>query len=401
MTVMNQQETVRAWRLQGREAEVHLYLSAAEGDVGALLGARVLGLPLALSIVPVSDWIDAADLNRAAVAVVQVNADSPASVKRFERLVATAGDTPVIAAAFEPPLALVRSLLRSGAHDVLPLPLSLCDLEASLAPLAAQVQQKDVQALAGSSRLVTFCKARGGSGATAIASQLACRFAAREAAAGRQACLIDLDVQFGDVAFQLGLNPKFSLTDAIGAGARLDGELLRSIATPHPSGLAVISAPEEMLPLEALNNDQILGVVERAQRAYDTVFVDLPANWTHWSLSLAARSDLILMIADLSVVGLRQARRQLDLLHEQDLGDVPLEIVINRYEKSLFGSVKQADVTKVLNRDARFTVANDPATVTSAIERGVTVDEIKRKSAFGSDLDRLDKALVSLLGLER
>ncbi|WP_338502754.1 hypothetical protein V6R86_05440 [Sphingomonas kaistensis] len=401
MTVMNQQETVRAWRLQGREAEVHLYLSAAEGDVGALLGARVLGLPLALSIVPVSDWIDAADLNRAAVAVVQVNADSPASLKRFERLVATAGDTPVIAAAFEPPLALVRSLLRSGAHDVLPLPLSLGDLEASLAPLAAQVQQKDVQSLAGSSRLITFCKARGGSGATAIASQLACRFAAREAAAGRHACLIDLDVQFGDVAFQLGLNPKFSLTDAIGAGARLDGELLRSIATPHPSGLAVLSAPEEMLPLEALNNDQILGVVERAQRAYDTVFVDLPANWTHWSLSLAARSDLILMIADLSVVGLRQARRQLDLLHEQDLGDVPLEIVINRYEKSLFGSVKQADVTKVLNRDARFTVANDPATVTGAIERGVTVDEIKRKSAFGSDLDRLDKALVSLLGLER
>jgi pilus assembly protein CpaE len=208
-------------------------------------------------------------------------------------------------------------------------------------------------------------------------------------------------VQFGDVAFQLGLNPKFDLTDAIGAGVRLDGELLRSIATPHPSGLAVVSAPEVMLPLEALNNDQVLGVVERAQRAYGTVFVDLPANWTHWSLSLAARSDLILMVADLSVAGLRQARRQLDLLQEQDLGNVPLEIIVNRYEKSLFGSVKPADAVKVLGREARFTVANDPSTVTGAIERGVTVDEIKRKSAFGSGLDRLDEALVSLLGLER
>lgn len=398
---MNQQETDRAWRLQGREAEVHLYLSAVEGDPGSLIGARVHGLPLTLSIVPVSDWIDAADLGRAAVAVVQVDADSPASLKRFERLVATASDTPVIAAAFEPPLALVRSLLRSGAHDVLPLPLSLGDLETSIAPLAEQVQQKEVQALAGSSRLVTFCKARGGSGATAIATQLACRFAAREAAAGREACLLDLDVQFGDVAFQLGLSPKFDLTDAIAAGVRLDGELLRSIATPHPSGLAVVSAPEEMLPLEALNNDQILGVVERAQRAFGTVFADLPANWTHWSLSLAARSDLILMVADLSVAGLRQARRQLDLLEAQDLGNVPLEIIVNRYERSLFGSVKPADAAKVLGREARFTMANDPSTVTSAIERGVTVDEIKRKSAFGSDLDRLDKALVSLLGLER
>jgi pilus assembly protein CpaE len=332
---------------------------------------------------------------------VQVDADSPASLKRFERLLAVVTDTPIIAAAFEPPLALVRSLLRSGAHDVLPLPLSIEDVEASIAPLAEQVQQKEVQALAGKSRLVTFSKARGGSGATALASQLACRFARQEAAAGREACLIDLDVQFGDVAFQLGLTPKFSLTDAIAAGTRVDGELLRSMATVHPSGLSVISAPLEMLPLEGLNNDQVLAVVERAQKAFGTVFIDLPANWTHWSLSLAARSDLIFLVTDLSVAGLRQARRQLDLLDEQELGSVPLEIVLNRYERSLFGSVKPADAAAALGREARFTVANDPATVNGAIERGVTVDEIKRKSAFGKDLERLDKALVDLLGLER
>lgn len=401
MTAMNQQDMAKTWRHQGPEAEVHLYLSAAHGDVGALVGARVLGFPLTLSIVPVTDWIDTADLSRAAVALVQVDADSPASIKRFERLCAASTDTPIIAAAFEPPLALVRSLLRSGAHDVLPLPLSIDDLETSIAPLTEQARLKDVQALSRNSRLITFCKARGGSGATAIATQLAARFAQREAAAGREACLIDLDLQFGDVAFQLGLEPKFSLSDAIAAGVRLDGELLRSLATVHPSGLSVIPAPSEMLPLEGLTNDQVLAVVERAKRAYGTVFVDLPANWTHWSLSLAACSDLIVLVIDLSVAGLRQARRQLDLLQEQELGNVPLEIVVNRHEKSLFGSVKPADVGKALGRDAKFTIANDPAVINAAIERGVTVDEIKRKSAFGSDLDRLDRALVDLFGLER
>jgi pilus assembly protein CpaE len=220
-------------------------------------------------------------------------------------------------------------------------------------------------------------------------------------AVGREACLIDLDVQFGDIAFQLGLAPKFSLNDAIAAGSRLDRELLRSMATSHPSGLSVISAPLEMLPLEGFNNDQVLAVVERAQRAFGTVFVDLPANWTHWSLSLAARSDLIFLVTDLSVSGLRQARRQLDLLEEQELGNVPLEIILNRYEKSLFGSVKPADAAKALGREARFTIANDPDTVNGAIERGVSVDEVKRKSPFGKDLDRLDKALVDILGLER
>ena len=49
-------------------------------------------------------------------------------------------------------------------------------------------------------------------------SQLAIRFAEREAAQGRETCLIDLDVQFGDVAFQLGLQPKLSLAELLDAG---------------------------------------------------------------------------------------------------------------------------------------------------------------------------------------
>jgi pilus assembly protein CpaE len=232
-------------------------------------------------------------------------------------------------------------------------------------------------------------------------SQLACRFAHNEAKYGRQACLIDLDVQFGDVAFQLGLQAKLSLGDAIAAGARLDGELLRSVASLHSSGLAVIASPDEMQPLEVLGNDQVIAIVDRAQRDYGTVFVDLPANWTHWSLSLVARSDLVLLVTDLSVAGLNQSRRQLDLLAKQELDTIPLEIVLNRFEKGLFKPIKAVDVVKALGREARFKVANDPAVIDAAIDRGVPIEEIKRKSALGRDLNVLEEGVVSILGLER
>jgi pilus assembly protein CpaE len=398
---MNPNETAHIWRHQGPEAGVHLYLSGAEGDVVDLLGARVLGIPVSLSIVPVTEWIDANDMAGAAVAVVQVDADTPASIKRFEKLAASASDMPIIAAAYEPPLSLVRALLRSGAHDVLPLPLSLEELEASIAPMREQIKEQELQSQAKTSRLVTIIKGRGGCGATALVSQLACRFAEHERRFDRQACLIDFDVQFGDAAFQLGLKPKLSLSDAISAGSRLDGALLRSVASEHSSGLAVIASPNEMLPLEGLNNDQVIAIVERAQRNYGTVFVDLPANWTHWSLSLVARSDLVLLVTDLSVAGLHQARRQLNLLAEQELDAIPLEVILNRFEKGLFKPVKAADVVAALGRDARFTVANDPDTVGAAIDRGVPIGSIKRKSAVGRDLDALETGIVSLLGLER
>ena len=397
---MNQQDTTKVWRPQGPEAGVHLYLSSAEGDTSSLFGARVGGMPLSFSLVPLTEWIDPAELSAAAVAVVQVDPDTPASIKRFERL-AAATETPLIAAGYEPPLALVRSLLRSGAHDVLPLPLTLDDLETSIAPLLEQVSDKEVQAFAGTSRLVSVIKSRGGSGATALVTQLAARFAQQEAKHGRHACLIDLDVQFGDATFQLGLKPKLSVGDLVEAGARLDGELLRSVATMHPSGLAVIASPPEMLPLEALTNDQVIAIVERAQREYGTVFVDLPANWTHWSLSLVARSHLVLLVTDLTVAGLHRARRQLDLLQEQGLGAVELRVVVNRFEKGLFRAVKLADVEKALGREAAYTVANEPAVIDAAIDRGVLIDEVKRKSALGRDLDTLDAGLAAALGLER
>ena len=91
--------------------------------------------------------------------------------------------------------------------------------------------------------MVSVIKSVGGVGATALLTQLAIRAAENEAKFGREVCLIDLDVQFGDAAFQLGLQPQLTFFDLLEAGARLDGELLRATTTPHPSGLKVIAAP--------------------------------------------------------------------------------------------------------------------------------------------------------------
>ena len=134
MSVINPNETATSWKASKAEQAVQLYLSSAEGGAGALVGARSAGFPLALSIVSLSDWINPDELTGSAAAVVEVDGANAASVKRFQKL-AQSTETPLIAASYDPPLALVRSLIRAGAHDVIPLPLSPDDLEASLAPI--------------------------------------------------------------------------------------------------------------------------------------------------------------------------------------------------------------------------------------------------------------------------
>jgi pilus assembly protein CpaE len=227
------------------------------------------------------------------------------------------------------------------------------------------------------------------------------RFAANEAARGREACLVDLDVQFGDVAFQLGLRPKLSLTELLDAGARLDGDLVRATATEHPSGLKVIAAPKDMMPMEGMNGDHVLRIVDIATHEFGSVFVDLPTNWTNWSLSLVARSDLVILVTELTVAGMHRARRQLDLLNSQDLGNLEVRVLVNRYDKVLARTVGLSDAAKALGREVSYTVANDFPLMRSAIDRGIPISEIRRKTALGKDLDTLDAGIAAALRLER
>lgn len=400
MSVINPNETVRSWRAHKREATVHLFLNGAEGDAAELVNARVAGFPVSLNLVPLADSIDPEDLAGAAAAVVQVDPEQPASVQRFETL-AAATKTPLVAAAYDPPLALVRALVRAGAHDVVPLPLDIADLETSLLPIREQIARQNRAADAANGKVVSIIKSVGGIGATALLTQLGIRAAQNEAAHGREVCLLDLDLQFGNAAFQLGLLPSLTLADLFEAGSRLDGELLRAMTTVHPSGLRVIAAPPEMLPLDSVTSEQLIEIIEIAKREFGTVLLDLPANWTNWSLSLLAQSDMVLLVTEMSVTGLHRARRQLDLIREQDLSSLELRIVVNRFEKGLLKMVRPADVHKALGRDVAYTIANDPAVMRVATERGVPIAEIKRKSAVGKDIDMLDAGIAGALGWER
>ena len=379
-------------------APVRLLLAGVEGEASALVGAKAAGFPLDLVLAGPSEDIDSSVIAGSAAAVIQVAENDEASLARFKKL--AEGSIPLIAAAYDPSLAFVRTLVRLGAHDVVPLPLDPQELETALDPIRRMAAAQGARPKTGHQKVVAIIKSEGGVGATALLTQLATRFAVNERAAGRECCLVDLDVQFGDAALQLGLQPVLTFTDLLEAGKRLDGEMLRSVAAQHGSGLRVISAPREIMPLEMMSSDQVLSVLDLAAAEFGTVFVDLPANWTNWSLSLLARADVVLMVTELRVSSLHRARRQLDLLSSQDLHNLDLRIIVNRVEKGLFKNVSPADAERVLKRPVSFTIANDHATMNQAIDLGIPLAEVKRKCQLVKDIDVMDQGVANALGLE-
>ena len=98
-------------------------------------------------------------------------------------------------------------------------------------------------------RVITVMSPKGGAGKTTVATNLATRLAL--AAPGRVA-IIDLDLQFGDVASALGIGPQATIADAARLGNQLDSTALKVFLEPHPSGLYALVGRDDTGLLQSL-----------------------------------------------------------------------------------------------------------------------------------------------------
>ncbi len=331
-----------------------------------------------------------APLRRATdVLICQVDAADPVALEAFERFTRDhAATLPVVGAARDMSIAVTRRMMRAQTVDILAIPFTPEELAQAIQNGRERQQAIKPAGRVRGGRVVTMIGALGGTGVTALATQAGILWADRA-----RVCLIDLDVQFGNAALYLGLKPQLSVADLLDAGERLDAEFLRSVADRHASGLEVIACPPDIMPLDSLTPEFVDRLIDLATESYDIVLVDLPTAWMSWSLSALQKSDTVCMVTALSVPGVHQARRQLELLEANGLSD-RLRLIVNRVVHPLFGKADLGETEKVLRRKVNFTIANDYPTVSAAIDEGRPIGAIKVKARIEKDVRALVEALA-------
>jgi pilus assembly protein CpaE len=376
------------WQLRTGEASVQLILSQSEIGAGEIPAGEIAGFGITVNAVspaaPITDEL----ISPARAIIVEAVPSSQESLARLAALRAAHPMLPVVAAVRDPSVQVVRALLKAGVNDVVSLPLRVEELRTVLEQLRADMQ-RNTHPDAKLGKIVSIVRSVGGVGATTLATQAASMHARLDAEQGRKTCLFDLDLQFGNAGTYLGVHPRLTLQDLLEAGSRVDGELLKSACVQTPAGLHVIAAPTDIVPLESVSADQILNIVELAANEFDTVYLDLPGNWTNWSLSLVARSEAVLLVVETTIASLRQAKRQLALMHSQGIKDAPIHVVVNRVEKKLFRPISLADVERALNHPVSYSIANDFNLVSTALDQGVLVSEIKPGGKVAKDIGEI------------
>ena len=327
--------------------------------------------------------------------MVEVDPKNAAEMELLRRMVERQhGGPAVVAMAAEATLDDVRRLMRLGVVDVLPQPIQRGDVLAAL-EAAAKVRRSRAQPAGFKGRLVSVLKGGGGAGATTLAVQAGCCLAQSLQKQGGEACLLDLDVQGGTVALYLDLNDRVGVADLIDLPERLDVDMLQGAVTRHRSGLSVVAAPRDVMPLDSFSPDFVRRLTQVARSRFDIVLADLPPVWSVWTFEALRQSDEVLLVAQMTVPGVRQARRQLDTLKAEGLEGLPVKVVLNRFEKRWGSSFSLKEVESALGRPVDFTIANDYRTVSEALDQGLSLDVVRRRCKALKSITRLSDALLA------
>lgn len=398
--VTNAAEPAESWTLNVGDEGIHLILSEREVQASDIMGDRLSGQALMLSMLPPAADLPASILAEAQAIILELEPDSDASMKRLIALRAAYPKLKLVAAVRDAQIPVVRALLRSGINDVVALPLQAEELTAILDDLRASIAA-DGGGGVKTGRLVSVIKSVGGVGATTVATQAASLHAQSVKRDGGEICLFDFDIQFGNAGTFMGISSPLTLADLLTGGSRVDRELLRTVTVETPTGLRVVTAPSEIMPIEAVNPDQVFRVIELAQQNFDTVYLDLPGNWTNWSMSLVARSQVIFLVVELTIASLRQARRQIALLKSQDIDPSRIHVIANRVEKKFFRAIGLEDAAAALDHPVNLSIANDFPLVSSALDQGVLIQDLKARSRVCKDLQDIVDCCVQAAEAER
>lgn len=237
--------------------------------------------------------------------------------------------------------------------------------------------------------IITFVPAAGGVGNTTIAIEAAIQ-AVASPAAGLSTCLVDLDFSTDCCAEYLDLEPRLDLAEIGACGERLDIQMLEVMSSRHGSGLSLIASPARPCEPGIENPDLIARLLDTISGCFGNVIIDLPRYWTPWFDVVLRGSDRIFVVTDMTVPGLRAARRVAQRISSSIEGADP-RIIVNRATRNFFfgGGLRKADVERALPNMLAGSVSNDYGLVREAIDRGVPLRVVKEKNQISSDLQRI------------
>ncbi len=244
--------------------------------------------------------------------------------------------------------------------------------------------------------LILVARARGGIGATSLAVNLALEMGSKRVSRlsreRKKVVLVDFDVQFGTVATSLDLVDRGGLLKLLQLPRHPDTQAVRSALVAHESGLRVLAAPTNPIPLDALDGPRIAAIIDALMADNDVVIIDMPPALVTWIEPLLSRATRLLMVTNLAVTSVNSARRMLNILRE-DAPNLVVESVVSREHKPIIRSKLHRQAADAIGAPLSYWLPDEARNARLALDRGEPMIIFAPRSAWSRAVRKIAQSL--------
>lgn len=308
-----------------------------------------------------------------------------------EMLAQFAPGTGVILTALESENDLMRRAMLAGAREVLQKPFSGDELVSAIQRVHEFQERKRKSGAATtiatpgngngnghgggdhgspSGILVTVLAGKGGIGKSVIATNLAVALTQR---GDSRVALVDLSLQFGDVAALLDVTQPRTIADLAAHNAVADPDVLADVLSTTATGLHVLPAPASPELADYVTTQHLRVLLDELRRSHEIVVADTNTQLGEVTLEAVESSERIVLLTDYSVTGVKNTRLVMSVLGVLKVPDEKVLLVANNRDARTENALARTQAESFLGAKIALEIPFDPAVVGAAVSRGAPV----------------------------
>ncbi|NLD50917.1 MAG: response regulator/pilus assembly protein [Clostridiaceae bacterium] len=305
------------------------------------------------------------------VMLMDINMPVMDGIKATEEISMNVPETAVIIMSVQGENEYLRKAMAAGARDFLNKPFSSDDLINTILKTydieSQRKQRSNVTRVKEEvkSKTISVFSTKGGVGKTTIASNIAVSLAR---STKKRVALVDLDLQFGDVAIMLNASVKNTISDLIKEINVLNGDVMEDYLVTHFSGVRVLPAPVKPEYAEYITASHVERILNTLKEYYHYVIVDTSASFHETVLAALDMSDKILLVSTLDLPTIKNVKSGLDVMETLHYPKEKINIILNKASEQ-FG-IKFKDFESTLKHQIWSYIPEDSQTVITSANKG-------------------------------
>jgi pilus assembly protein CpaE len=279
-----------------------------------------------------------------------------------------------------------------GADDVVRLPESPERVGFTLQKVVARRRALASSTGPGKGSMICVLGPKGGTGKTVTASNLGPALAATE----KRVTVIDLDLQFGDLALCMGVRPETTIYDLATSPGSVDADKLDAYLVPHESGARVLVAPTRPDQSAAITVEFLRDIYQILRETNDFVVVDTSPGFSAEVISAIDASTDVCMLSMLDTLSLKNTRLGLETLDLMGYENERTVLVLNRADSRV--GISDEDVERIVGRKPEVRVPSD-VQITRSVNDGRPIVLGMPKSEAAQSFRRLADVFAARVGI--